>query len=103
VVGVKNETTQRVTTGGEKDNETVAVTYNADGLLLPPFVISSGINLAKLPPEDEDLRVWRAASPKGWMDGISMLNFLKLFRKELVEMELLVDNSSEKKVIFYVT
>lgn len=46
----------------------------------------------------ESLLVWRAASPKGWMDGLAMLKFLELFQKELVSTNLLVENSNEKKV-----
>jgi hypothetical protein len=98
VIGAKNETTQRITNAGEKENETVAVCYNAAGTLMPPFIVSPGKSLPKLPPGDEKLRVWRACSPKGWMDGGAMLEFLKFFRDELVGMGMLEKDNDSKKV-----
>ncbi|CAB3381145.1 Hypothetical predicted protein [Cloeon dipterum] len=100
VLGVVNETTQRQVQGGEKDNVTLAICFNANGDLMPPFIVHSG-KLVRVLPEHQSLNVWRTATPSGWMTSVGMLEFCKRLAEHLIQKGLLTSNSNEQKVLLY--
>lgn len=100
VIGVKGQTTQRLCDGNEKECVTVVFCFSADGNMFPPTIVSKGQKV-RVQPEDKDLPVWRACSTSGWMTSEVMLQWCKKLQSQLVQENILVENSDHEKVLLF--